>query len=322
MKYIPQNASALPRFSGIRTFMRLPYVKDLNEVDFAIVGIPFDTGGSYRSGQRFGPASIRENSTMLRPRSFNLGVNIFDYLSGIDYGDVPCIPGSIHDTYRLIEETLTPLVDRDIFTLCFGGDHSITLGELRAHAKKHGPISLVHFDSHQDMDDAFWTDVVDGGIKYNHGTPFRRAIDEGLIDPNHSIQIGIRGTDYDESDIKMSTDAGLKVITANELHTIGVEKACKIIKETVGENKAFLTFDVDFLDPAYAPGTGTIEIGGFSTYEAVRLIVGIREIQFVGCDIVEVLPDLDHGNITSWAAASLAHEIISLIALQRKEGKR
>ncbi|MEI8216602.1 MAG: agmatinase [Eubacteriales bacterium] len=322
MKYEPQNASAAPRFTGIRTFMRLPFIKTTEDVDFAIVGIPFDTGGSYRSGQRFGPARIRENSTMLRPRSFNLGVNIFDYLSGIDYGDVPCVPGNIADTYRLIEETLKPLVENDIFPLCFGGDHSITLGELRAIAKQHGPVCLIHFDSHQDMDDAYWTDIVDGGVKYNHGTPFRRAIDEGLIDPEHSIQIGIRGTDYDDSDIRMSTDQGIRVITANELHEIGTKEACEIIKQTVGDRKAFLTFDVDFLDPAFAPGTGTIEIGGFSTYEAVQLIMGMKEIRFVGCDIVEVLPDLDHSNITCWAAASIAHEVISVIALQKKQGLR
>jgi len=218
---------------------------------------------------------------------------------------------------------LKPLVDAGIFPLCLGGDHSVTLGELRAVAKKYGPVALVHFDSHQDTSDAMWTGLVEGGgSKYNHATPFRRVVEEGLIDAKHSIQVGIRGTVYSEEDLQESIDLGLKVITANELHEMGTKEAGRVIRERVGNAKAFLTFDIDFLDPAYAPGTGTTEIGGFSTYQAIQLILEMKNIQFVASDIVEVLPFLDHSNITCWAAASIAHEILSVIAWQKKQGLR
>lgn len=316
IKYKPQVIANSPKFCGIRTFMRLPHVKTVEDVDFVIAGAPFDTGSTFKTGSRFGPSSIRENSLLMRPYSLNLDVDIFEHLSGVDYGDFPIIPGYIEDTYQVIEQEMQTIVDQEVFPVVLGGDHSITLGELRAVAKKYGPVALVHFDSHTDTVDNYW------GKKYTHGTPFIRAVEEGLIDPAHSIQVGIRGTQSHADDLKVSEDLGLKVVTANEMHEVGIKETGRLIRERVGNSKAFLTFDIDFVDPAYAPGTGTTEIGGFTSYETMKLIRELKDIYLVGCDIVEVMPSLDPSSITAYTAASTAHEIISLIALQKKNGFR
>lgn len=315
-KYAPPSASVAPRFTGIRTFMRLPNVQDMADVDFAIVGIPFDTGASYKTGARFGPSQIRETSTLQRNYSMNLDVNIFDHLSGVDYGDLPITPGFIHETYKQIEEGLGPILDAGVVPLCMGGDHSITLGELRAVAKKYGPVALVHFDSHLDTWDNYW------GMKYTHGTPFRRACEEGLIDTAHSIQIGIRGSQYGPEDVQGSIDLGFEVVTANEMHEIGMKEVGKRIRNRVQDAQAFFTFDIDFVDPAYAPGTGTIEVGGFTGYETMLLIREMKDLNFVAADFVEVLPGIDPAGVTSYMAANVMHEFISALALQRKNGKR
>lgn len=311
IKYCPPEITG-PRFAGIKTFMRLPNIRATEDVDVAIVGIPFDTGASYKSGARFGPSAIREASTLMRNYSMNLDVNIFDHLSCIDYGDLDVIPGYIHETYKNIEEGLKPLLDSDIIPISLGGDHSITLGELRAVAKKHGPVALVHFDSHLDTWDNYW------GMKYTHGTPFRRACEEGLIDTAHSIQIGIRGSQYGPEDIQGSRDLGFQVLTANQLHEIGIEEGIKQIQERVGSAKVFLSYDIDFIDPSMAPGTGTIEVGGFTGYEAMKLIQGMKDMNIIAMDMVEVLPAIDPAGLTSYMAANLIHETISVLALQRK----
>lgn len=316
VKYQPPSASTAPRFSGIKTFMRLPYMKTTEEVDFAIIGAPFDTGASYKSGARFGPTAIREASTLMRNYSMNLDVNIFDYLSGIDFGDVNVTPGYIHESYKQIEEGIQPFVDAGVVPIVLGGDHSITLAELRAVAKKHGPIALVHFDSHLDTWDNYW------GMKYTHGTPFRRACEEGLIDTAHSIQVGIRGSQYGPEDVQGSIDLGFEVLTANELHQIGIAEGVKRIQQRVGDAKVFLTFDIDFVDPSMAPGTGTIEVGGFTGYESMTLIQGMKDINIIAMDLVEVLPVIDPAGMTAYMAANLIHEVISILALQRKNGKR
>lgn len=315
-KYQPPSASAAPRFSGIKTFMRLPNIKTTEEVDFAIVGIPFDTGASYKTGARFGPDAIRTASTLMRNYSMNLDVNIFDYLSGIDYGDLSVVPGYIHETYKAIEEGLKPILDAEIVPISLGGDHSITLGELRAVAKKYGPVALVHFDSHLDTWDNYW------GMKYTHGTPFRRACEEGLIDTAHSIQVGIRGSQYGPEDVQGSIDLGFEVLTANELHEIGILEAGKRIRDRVKDAKTFLTFDIDFVDPSMAPGTGTIEIGGFTGQETLQLMKEMKDINFIGMDLVEVLPTIDPAGLTGYMAANIIHEFISALALQRKDGRR
>ncbi|MBN7773191.1 agmatinase [Clostridium aminobutyricum] len=316
MKYQPPSASASPRFAGIKTFMRLPHVKTTEDVDFAIVGIPFDTGCCYKNGARFGPDAIRISSTLMRNYSMNLDINIFDYLSGVDYGDLDITPGYILESYKQIEEGLQPIIDAGVVPFAMGGDHSITLAELRAVAKKHGPVALVHFDSHLDTWDQYW------GQKYAHGTPFRRACEEGLIDTEHSIQVGIRGSQYGPEDVQGSIDLGFDVLTANELHKIGIEEGVKRIQKRVGEAKTFLTFDIDFVDPSMAPGTGTIEVGGFDGYETMTLIQGLRDVNLVATDFVEVLPTIDPSGKTAYMCANVMHEVISILALQKKAGKR
>lgn len=311
VKYKPPEITA-PRFAGIKTFMRLPHITTTDNVDAAIVGAPFDTGASYKSGARFGPTAIREASTLMRNYSMNLDVNIFDYLSCIDYGDVDVTPGYIHETYEQIEKGLTPIINADITPITLGGDHSISLGELRAIYKKHGPVSLVHFDSHLDTWDNYW------GMKYTHGTPFRRACEEGLIDTAHSIQVGIRGSQYGPEDVQGSVDLGFEVLTANELHQIGIEEGIKRIQKRVGKTKTFLSFDIDFIDPSMAPGTGTIEVGGFTGHEGMSLIRGMKGINIVGMDMVEVLPSIDPAGLTAYMAANLIHEVLSILALQKK----
>ncbi|HCT65472.1 MAG TPA: agmatinase [Lachnospiraceae bacterium] len=311
-KYHPPSASSTPRFAGIKTFMRLPYVKTQQDIDFAIVGIPFDTGACFKVGARFGPGAIREASALMRNFNMNLNVDIFEYLSGVDYGDIDIVPGFIHETYSAIEEGLTPLFDANVMPISLGGDHSITLGELRAASKKYGPVALVHFDSHLDTWDQYW------GMKYTHGTPFRRACEEGLIDTEHSIQIGIRGSQYSPQDIQDSEDLGFKVVTANEIHEMGISETGKIIRERVKDANAFLSFDIDFCDPSCAPGTGTIEIGGFSGYESIALVREMQAINFIAMDLVEVLPIIDPSGRTAYMAGNIIHEVLAMKALQKK----
>ncbi|WHX62846.1 agmatinase [Peribacillus frigoritolerans] len=313
MKYQPKDSFKSPRFCGVRTFMRLPFVEQIDEdMDFVITGIPFDSGQSFRTGARFGPEAIRDFSILLRPYNPEKDINIFDYISGIDYGDVPIIPGYISETYKKIEEELTPVIEKGIIPISLGGDHSITLGELRAIAKKHGPVALLQFDAHSDTWDSYFDQ------KYNHGTVFRRAIEEGLIDVSRSLQIGMRGGLYGPEDLQDARDLGLEVYTTNDYKRIGVEKMLRVIHERVANGPVFLSFDIDFLDPVYAPGTGTPEVSGASIDDALALVRGLTNIDFVGFDLVEVLPSYDHGQITAAAAANIVYEFITLIALAKK----
>jgi agmatinase len=313
MKYQPKDSFKSPRFCGVRTFMRLPFVERIDEnMDFVITGIPFDSGQSFRTGARFGPEAIRDFSILLRPYNPEQDINIFDYISGIDYGDVPIIPGYISETYKKIEEELTPVIEKGIIPISLGGDHSITLGELRAIVKKHGPVALLQFDAHSDTWDSYFDQ------KYNHGTVFRRAIEEGLIDVSRSLQIGMRGGLYGPEDLQDARDLGLEVYTTNDYKRIGVEKMLRVIHERVANGPVFLSFDIDFLDPVYAPGTGTPEVSGASIDDALALVRGLTNIDFVGFDLVEVLPSYDHGQITAAAAANIVYEFITLIALAKK----
>ncbi|WP_230157328.1 agmatinase [Peribacillus sp. Bi96] len=320
MKYQPKDSFKSPRFCGVRTFMRLPFVEQVDEhMDFVITGIPFDSGQSFRTGARFGPEAIRDFSILLRPYNPEQDINIFDYISGIDYGDIPIIPGYISETYKKIEEELTPVIEKGIIPISLGGDHSITLGELRAIAKKHGPVALLQFDAHSDTWDSYFDQ------KYNHGTVFRRAIEEGLIDVSRSLQIGMRGGLYGPEDLQDARDLGLGVYTTNDYKRIGVEKMLEVIHERVADGPVFLSFDIDFLDPVYAPGTGTPEVSGASIDDALSFVRGLTNINFVGFDLVEVLPAYDHGQITAAAAANIVYEFITLIALAKKgklEGKQ
>lgn len=308
----PAKASASPRFCNARTFMRIPESKNLDGVDFAIVGIPFDTGSSYRSGSRFGPAAIRSISAMIKPNNVLLEVNVLDELKGVDYGDLSIIPGYILETYKNIEEEMKPILDAGVIPIGLGGDHAITLAELRAVAKKHGPVSLIHFDSHLDTCDTVF------GQKYNHGTMFRRALEEGIVNPHTSIQVGMRGSLYDPNDFKMTEELGYKCIPAHKMREIGLEEVIRQINERVGDTPVFLTFDIDFVDPAYCPGTGTPEVGGFTSYEALSIVRGLKNVNFVGFDIVEVLPAFDATEMTAYMAANIVFEYVSMLALKKK----
>ena len=313
----PINSLASPRFCGVRTFMRLPYTTDLKGMDFAMLGVPFDTGTSYKPGCRFGSAAIREASAILKSYHSELDVNIFEECSGIDFGDVDIVPGYTEESYDAIEKKVAEVLASDVIPVMMGGDHSITLPELRAVAKKHGPVALVHFDAHSDTGKDYF------GKPYNHGTVFYHAIEEGLIIPQESTQIGIRGPLYDRTSLDYAKGKGLEVVSGWKLHEIGLQKTIEIAKKRITANRpVFLTFDIDFLDASYAPGTGTPEIAGFTTYEALFLLLGICKGQnLIGMDLVEVLPECDHGDITSFAAAGIIHAFLACLADNKKNSK-
>ena len=314
MTDIKQPASALssPRFCNMGTFMRMQKVDSAEGLDFAIAGAPFDTASSFRSGSRFGPNAIRNISAMMKPNNVIMQVNIMDGLKGGDIGDFNVTPGDIHPTYQAIEEGVANILKENACPIVLGGDHSITLAELRAVAKKYGPVALVHFDSHSDLCDEVF------GQKYNHGTPFRRALEENLIDASQSIQVGMRGSLYDPDEHKMAAELGMKLIPAHKVREMGLETLIKTILERVGDKPCFLTFDIDFVDPAYAPGTGTPEVGGFTSLEALDLVRKIKDLNFVGFDLVEVLPAYDHGEITAYLAANIVFEYLSILAVKKK----
>ncbi|MDQ1912742.1 agmatinase [Paenibacillus sp. GD4] len=310
--YRPLFEKGKPGFAGIRTFMHLPHVQELDQVDYAVIGNPFDTGASYAVGTRFGPSAIREMSQRIRPTNPAQGIDTSEYLSGIDYGDLTVFPGYIEQTYEIIQEQLKPIYDKGIVPIILGGDHSISYPHVKAAAEKYGPISLVHFDSHSDA----WKHI-DEKRKFGHGSMFWHGAMEGWIDTGSSIQMGMRGTSslthYDET-----RELGFELLTTDDVKKLSAVELCSRIKERVADRPVFLTFDIDFLDPVFAPGTGTPEVGGFTTYEALQMIRGLAGIRLVGCDLVEVLPDRDPTRVTALNAAYIAFEFITLLALHRR----
>jgi agmatinase len=290
--------------------MRAPHVTELAGVDAAIYGIPFDTATTYRTGARFGPEAIRSASALIRPYHPVLEVNVVEALEIVDYGDLPVSPGDTQRTYAQVEEGLAPLVDAGVFPAALGGDHSITLAELRVLARTHGALALVQLDAHADTWDEYF------GQRYFHGTTFKRAAEEGLLEAGASVQAGMRGSVYAAGDLEGARKLGFTVLTSDELRALGPERYGELVRERVGERPVFVSFDVDFLDPAFAPGTGTPEIGGFSTAEAVAFLRGLRGIRLVGCDVVEVSPSYDGpGQQTALAAANVLWELLALRAL-------
>lgn len=290
--------------------MRLPHNRDLANAEAAIVGAPFDTGATFRVGGRFGPSGIRDASHLLRPYNPSLGVQIFDRLSVIDYGDVPVVPGYIEESYEKIKAGLLEVHRAGTTPIVLGGDHSIALPELRAAAEAHGPLALVQFDAHADTWDSYF------GKKHTHGTPFRRAVEEGLLDTSRSIQVGMRGSLYGIEDIDDSRQMGFEVLTTDDVREIGIPATIERIRERIGEARTYVSFDVDFVDPAYAPGTGTPEIGGFTSRESQELVRGLTGIRIAGCDVVEVYPAYDPAEITALLASNVAYELLSLIAVR------
>jgi agmatinase len=303
----PLDGLVYPRFSGIPTFMRLPHITRPEELDVALVGVPFDGGTSYRPGPRFGPRNIRVQSAMIRPYNPVLKINPFEKLRIADFGDLPVNPLSIEETYRLIQRGLKPLLDAEAIPICVGGDHSILLATLRAVHARYGPIALVQLDSHSDTWDQYW------GSKYSHGTPVRRAIEEGLLRKGCILQIGLRGQLYGDDDLAFAGEHKIQMVTTEELLAKGLAPVRRLLKRLSGK-PAYLSLDIDVVDPAFAPGTGTPQVGGLSSAQVLDVVRALRGLKFVACDLVEVSPPYDGVEITSLLAANLLFEMLCLLA--------
>jgi agmatinase len=309
-RYGPPDAFEMPRFSGPRTFMRLPYIRELDGVDVAVVGIPTDGAVVFRSGARFGPEGIRSASVMLRNYNPLLRVDVVGKLSLVDYGDAPTVPGSTVDSLERSAAALEEVARAGVTTLCLGGDHSILLAELRALTAVHGSLALVQLDAHHDLWDEYF------GQKLFHGSVVRRAIEEGLVDPGRSVQAGLRGSLTAAADADLPRHFGIDAIPYEELAALGPGGFSERVRERVGEAPCFLSFDIDFVDPAFAPGTGTPEVGGPSSREALTYIRSLAGLDFRGFDCVEVSPPFDPAAVTSFVAANACFEMLSLLALR------
>ncbi len=311
----PPDATLAPRYSGIRTFARCPHNDDHPNADVAVVGIPFDTATSYRTGARFGPAAIRDQSQLLRPWHPAQAIDVFAALSVIDAGDLVVTPGNAERTAEQIATGLAPILGAGAVPIVLGGDHSIVLGELRAHARRHGPVGVVLLDAHADTWDAYY------GERYFHGTPFRRALEENLIDPHRSLLAGMRGPLYAAADLDEPRSWGFEIVTGDELRTWSPENYGRQVRERLGSGPAYLSFDIDVLDPAFAPGTGTPEVAGLLPHEAIGFLRALAGIDFVGYDVVEVSPQFDGpGQVTALHAAAIAYELLALTAVARRTG--
>ena len=306
----PAYGADLQPFMGIPTFMRLPATRDLAGVDVAVLGIPFDSGVSYRSGTRFGPRKIREASLTLWGHNPTLKVTPLEVLKVIDYGDVSVIPTSIEHTMAAITNTASEVLDAGATLVSLGGDHSIALPLLRAHASKHGPLGVIHIDAHLDT----WESEFEQ-VPFSHGTPFRHALNEGLIRKDEYLQIGIRGPVSAEQDYADAERLGARIITIHEVAERGLEQVLREVHQRIS-GPVYLSVDIDSADPAYAPGTGTPEVGGLTSYQLLQIVRGLQGLELVGFDLVEVSPPYDHGDITAVLASNLVFEFLSLLALK------
>ncbi|HEY7143542.1 MAG TPA: agmatinase [Streptosporangiaceae bacterium] len=299
---------AVPRFAGPATFARLPALDEVSEADIAIVGVPFDAGVSYRPGARFGPAHIRQSSKLLRPYNPAQGVEPFAAQQVADAGDIACNPFDIEEAMSAITAGALSLLERAGRLVTLGGDHTIALGMLRAVSQRHGPVAVIHFDAHLDTWDTYF------GAPYTHGTQFRRASEEGLIDRGASVHVGIRGPLYAELDLTADRDLGFEIIPSTALDSAGVAGVAGQIAERTAGRPAYLSVDIDVLDPAFAPGTGTPEAGGLSSRELLALLRTMSDLNIVGVDVVEVSPPYDHAEVTGIAAAHVVYEVLSALA--------
>ena len=312
-RYGPPDAALAPRFSGVRTFARCPHVTAPEDVDVAVVGAPFDTATSRRPGARFGPEAIRSASIGLRPYHPPLDVDVFGSLSVVDWGDLDVTPGNAERTTSQIAAGLEPLLRAGVVPVVLGGDHSVVLGELRAHAAVHGPVALVLLDAHADTWDEYY------GERYFHGTPFRRALEEGLVRPERSIMAGMRGPLYSRSDISDTRTMGFEIVPDAELRELGPAEYGRRVRSRVGDAPVYMSFDIDVLDPAFAPGTGTPEVAGLGPREALALIRALAGMRFTGFDVVEVSPAYDGpGETTALLGASVAYEFLALTAVSER----
>ncbi|MEM9551521.1 MAG: agmatinase [Pseudomonadota bacterium] len=303
----PISGNDLARFSGPNTFMRLPQADDLAGLDVAILGVPMDIGTSWRSGTRFGPKQIRAESAMLRPYNLGTGAAPFDSLQIADIGDLAINTFSLSDSIRIIAQSYDAILAQNVIPVALGGDHSITLPILRAVARKHGPVALIHVDAHADVNDEMF------GERETHGTVFRRAFEEGLIDPNKTYQIGLRGTGYAATDFTEAQGWGFQHFPAEELWGRSTQALAAEIRRDIGDRPVYVSYDIDSLDPAYAPGTGTPEIAGLTTPQALELIRSLRGMRVVGADLVEVSPPYDPSGNTALTAANLVFELLCIL---------
>jgi guanidinopropionase len=324
----PPDLNTTPRFAGIATFMRLPVTDDYASIDIAMAGVPWDGGTTNRAGARHGPREIRNMSSLIRRINHATRVAPFELCRVADVGDAPVNPISVTGTLDRIHGFFDRIVAAGAMPLSAGGDHLVTLPILRALAAKRPargaeapagrrPLGMVHFDAHSDTADSYF-----GGERYTHGTPFRRAVEEGLLDPKRVVQIGIRGSLYDAHDMDFAHDSGMRVITIEEFYDLGVDAVIAEARRVAGDGPTYLSFDVDGLDPVYAPGTGTPEIGGFTTHEAQRMIRGLQGLDLVGGDVVEVAPPFDPSGNTAIVGATMLFEILCVLAEARSRRGR
>lgn len=307
----PQDSLAVPRFVGVPSFMRLPLQAGAAGLDAAILGLPSDSGAPFRTGARMGPNAIRQASIMLRPfNPYRGNIDVFETLKIADVGDAPVVPGYEMETLTCLEQAVAEVVAAGAVPCCLGGDHSVTLAELRAVAKRHGPLALVHFDSHTDTWDSYFAQK-----RYSAGTPFLRAVEEGIVDPTRSIQLGMRGSLFRQSDITQSLDLGYDVVTTDALFDLGHRAVASRITERTAGAPVFVTFDMDFVDPSAAPAVETPEAGGPTARETLALLRAIRGLDIRGCDVVEVTPAYEGpGQITALLAATVMAEFLAMLA--------
>jgi agmatinase len=310
----PISGTVVPRFAGPSTFARLPELRDVSHCDVAIVGIPFDAGTSYRPGARFGPQAIRQASRHLRTQYHPAyDTEPFAEQQVADAGDIACNPYNIEKAVVEIQKAATDLLGKVDRIISLGGDHTIALPLLRAVNHHHGQVALVHFDAHLDTWDTYY------GAPYTHGTPFRRAAEEKLFLESASMHVGIRGPLYSREDLKNDEELGFKVIHCDEFQSEGIDHIVKRIRDRVGDNPMYLSIDIDVLDPAHAPGTGTPEIAGMTTRELVGVLRGLAGLNIISADVVEVSPAYDHAELTSLSAATTVFEITNLFAYSKKQ---
>jgi guanidinopropionase len=306
----PVSGLVTPRFGGVATFYRLPHValEDAAGIDIGIVGIPWDGGTTNRPGPRHGPRQMRDQSSMVRRMHQTTRVVPYDHANVADLGDCSVNPASVDDSLARVETYFKSLIAKGIKPLCAGGDHLCSLPVLRAVGAKK-PVGMIHFDAHTDLYDSYF-----GGFRYTHGTPFKRAIEEGVLDPKRTVQIGIRGSAYDMDDIEYGEKMGVRIIRIEEAMEKGPQAIMAEARKIVGDQDTYVSFDIDMLDPVYAPGTGTPEIGGFTTFQAQQMLRGLRGLNIVGADVVEVSPPFDASGMTAYAGVTMMFEILCAMA--------
>ena len=303
-EFEPISGREFPRFSGVKTFFRLPVAKDTEDFDIALLGIPFDGGVSYRPGARFAPSSVREYSSLGRGYHLEAQVSVFKKTKVADVGDCSTVPLSLEKTYEKIESRVSGLLKKNKKVFCCGGDHSTTLPVLRAFKKKYGkPMAFVHFDAHLDTYPAAWD------CEYHHGAFARHAVEEGLVDPKNMIQIGIRGPLADQSDLDFPKKKGIRVYTMDHIRNGDLQEFIDELPD-FGKQPTYISFDVDCLDPAFAPGTGTPVVGGLTTYEVQRILRGLKVKNLVGGDVVEISPPYDHAGLTSLVGVDVLFQML------------